>query len=1241
MDTEDERTDSFPLDGAYPSRSTRSHIRKHSIGDSLRNNRHIQRKDTGDFEPRRRLRHTITLRSKTNSPKDEEKGYSEEKANGLGYSTSRGIDQKTSSGSAAVLQPKSWEIISTKCVPDEEGREKVTLTVKDEGENPDQENVCCKSRWTHIPSDAITFKKFSSHVNGTPGLGDDDVALVGRLLEKVRKTSEKKFVHGRYLKPITLVYDGVDPKNPASPRPEDKVRKTATFVSFPFFTIGCPQRHTLDKKSEGHPVRALVQSRYHLESTKRRDKEQVITKAKYHSAHKDHVVHVPQIWALIINSKTIITCAALDASVLRGDTIELMMYTAAQLDEATWSVHLTDARGRDFYPPLRSCKTWFDLVKQITDNCLDAEYKFIKDQLLSDESVFQLVDARDGSAVNAEEWSKSFIRDQLLNDGPVYHLVDARDASAVNAERWSKLVEETKTEVIHLRLVNNESVSRFLVAYYDDEGNEGFIDSDESSDTSPIFSSDDGEESDASVSISSDTNSENNTRAISRLRSLQAEIREAESKGDAKKVKDLKEHKIPAREKKLLEMTAAGLDLEKPIEKQARRRSKIIISGPCDPRPRSGRGIDLDSPLSPTKRYRARIRSRSRSTSGTRVVNRGAAFSDSTYDLSIEEPFSHGQRIIHDRNHSDSRSRYFKNVNYDVAPRSRPRTLSHMPNAYPLSEVSTLPIRSRSGWDLIRSRVRDRQLPDLRSGPISPTTDCNDIYYRPSEKQLARSYWDLVRSSVREGGIQRLRNAESAKKNEGVTDQAELSTATATDKPKKGLSRLNRISDVLDASPTGSATVSPTTMDPPASFGPPNSLHIPANDVSGVSHGENDLTKPKNVLFSKHSLESKSKLNRLIKLAQKGSAESRKTTSSLAAFEARPPVVDDPTIALPIFLWPTEHKQFESGDLTRKYSKLSKSSPQKSYEKIKQVILTSKKEELILHTVMAEVHIALKKPDKSKPEYAKRYEQTAEKTHAGVASSMNAMRTAKNGVTDLTVVDEREISNPSDQDDMGSIKFEIFDLAREILLAFVPKGYDAPVILKYWGALHKLLIEKVRPPRFLRQACTDLSQDEAEADLQRVRSRLSEICSLIQSIQMGVRAKDGSKPQQYQIPGALRAAFQHLVLWLVVIGSISKWSDDSKSQMQSTFDDCEDLLVQGRMQLLSMIHTDDFRGASGFQAVDSEALLSLILANLSSTLSTEGDFHLTEVYADYTTRIQAMVRDSASVKVRQPQSLLA
>lgn len=1240
-----DRTDSFPQDRAYPSRSTRSQIFKRPTGDSLANDGHLQRRGTGEFEHRKRLRYTIPLRHTSNTPRDEEKGYSEEKPYGLGYSALLGIDRETSRGSVAPTPNEFLEIISTNWVPDDEDREIVTLTVKDKGGKPDQERVRCESRWKHIQSDAMTLKELYRQVDRTSGLGDDDKALVGRLLNKVRNTSEKKFVHGRYLKPITLVYEGEDPDGSMSKHPEERhVRKTATFVSLPVFTICCPKRHTSTKDFEGHPVRALLQSRYRLESTKRRDKEQVITKTtsiKDHLAHKDHVVHVPQIWVLIINNYTIITCAALDASVLRGDTIKLISYTAAQQDEAKWSVHFTDSRGKDFYLPLRFCKTWFDLVRQVTDNCLVDDY--------------------------------SYIRDQLLKDGPVYELVVAKDGSRVNAERWPKLVEEQKTEVIHLRLVDNETVSsRLLVTYYDDEGNELILDSDESSENSPIFSSDDEEDSDTSASsVSSGMSYDNVAPAIDRLRNLKEKLRQAEGKGDAKKAEDLREHKIPALEEKLLELTAAGLDLDAPTAQNVRRKSRIIIPGPYDHRPRSNRVHDHDSPLSPKERYRARLRSRSRSTSKSRLIRRDVGPSGSVYDLSFEEPSARGREsqpwITHARNHSGSRNRHFRDVNYDIVPRTQPRMRSHMPNVHSLSRVSTLPIRPRSGWDLVRSRVRDGQLPGLQSSPISPMTESNDIYYHPSEKVLARHYWNLVRSSVLEGGIHKLRSMGVGKKDDKFTNRDIPSAPTLTDKQKSGLSGSTVSSDVLDSEPHNSSATAPTTLDLPANSGQSKTLHIPDDGVPGVSQSEIDPTKPKKVLFSKHSLESKPKLKKLIKLARKESTVSPKVATSPATPEVMSPILAGSAVDPPIFLWSAEHKRSESRDLPRNIPQLPnpsgapdfKSFLKKPAEEIKQLINTSKTEELILHTVMTEVHLTLKKSKKGKPEYAALYEKTAEKSYANVASSMNTIRNAKIGMTDGAAAEERNATKPVSQsrraslafageslrhrtsnrsvaatlgqDDLGLTKLGIFELACKILFAFVPKAYDATVISKYWGALHKLLAEKVRSRDSFVKPCTDASQDESV--LHYVRSRLSEIYNLIQSIQMGVRAEDGSKQQRYQIPRALPAAFQHLVLLLVVISSISNWSEYSWSQMQSTFDDCEGLLVEGRKQLLLMIHTDDYRDSSGFQAVDSEALVSLILANLISTMSTEGDFHLTEVYSEYTTRIHGVVRDSASVKV--------
>ena len=1087
MDFDDEpfvahRADSFPLDRAYPSRSTRSHIPKRPTEDSLLSDRYLQHRDTGDFEPRKRLRYTIPLRHKIHSLGDVEKGHSEKSPYGRGYSTPLSIDRETSRDPGASPPPEFLEIISTKWVPDDEGREVVTLTVKDQEGNQNQADIPCESRWKHIQSDAMTLGQFYREVMRTPGLGDDDLALVGRLLNKVRNTSEKKFVHGRYMKPITLVYEGEDPDFSTSYHPDEShVPKVATFVSLPVFTISCPKRHTSTKEFEGHPVRALLQSRYRLESTKRRDKEQVITKTtsiRERLAQESHVVHVPQIWALMINNYTVITCAALDASVLRGETIKLMSYTAAQQDEATWSVHFTDARGKDFYLPLRFCKTWFDLVRQITDHCLHDEY--------------------------------SFIRDQLLKGGPVYQLVVASDESAVNADKWSKLVEETKTEVIHLRLVDNESTSlRLLVTCCDDEGNDIPMDSDDSGSTSPIFSSDeDGKDSDSSESsVSSGTSSGDMGHAIHRLRHLQTKLREAEGKGHAKKVEELKIHKIPVLEDKLLGLAATGLDLETSPLDDKKKRSRVVIPAQNDRRTRSGHEIDHDSPMSPTKRYRAELRSRSRSTSSSRLIKGGNAFSHSHYDLSLKEQSARGRTTqswaAHDRRLSNSPTGYFRDVDYTRALLARPHMRSLMSSVHSLPRISTLPKHSRSRWDLLRSRVRDGQLPGLRNIPMSPRTRSSDIYYQPSEKQLARSYWDLVRSSVLDGGLQRLRDAEDAKKGGNIIDRAKNSAATAIDKQIRGLSGSRRLSDVPDVSPIDASNVSPITVDPSASSVPQETPNVPTETSLGVSEDKNDATKPKKILFSKDSLESKPKLRRLIKIARKESTALPNIAASPAALEISSPVSSHPTTDIPIFLWSTEHKQSGSGNLAHRISKLptvieapaSKSSRPKPTEELKQLIHTSKTEELILHAVLAEVHVALKKPKRGTPEYAAIYEKTGEKTYADVVSSVNAIKNTRIGVSDKPTGEEgnvnsriryarrgslafaamarrqsestRSLLSLSGQDDAGAVKLEIFDLARTVLFAFVPKGYEAPVISKYWGALHGLLM-KASSSGFLR-----------------------------------------------------------------------------------------------------------------------------------------------------------------------------
>lgn len=1029
-----DRTDSYTKDKSYTPREARSHLQKRVAEGWKSNDRQVLRQDTSDFEPRRqnkRLRYTIPLRYRRVPPKDEEKGIKEDEGPNIGYLRPAALDRENSRGSLALALAEYLEIVSTQWVPDDESREIVTLTVKDSVPKPGQEQVRCESRWKHIQSEAPTFRLFYNQVERTPGLGPDDIALVARLLNTVQKTCEKHFVHGRFLKPVILVYDGEDPDEALG------VQKTATFVGLPIFTTSFPYRHATGKDFEGHPVRALLQSRFRLDSTKRRDKEQVITKT---SSSNGHIVHVPQIWALIINKSTVITCSPLPVSELRGETIKILSYSEAQQDEALWSIHFIDAQGKTFYLPLRYCKTWFGLVKHIADNCVQ------------------------------DEWN--LVRDQLLKDGPIYKLVNDKDDSPITADLWPKLVEEKKkTEVIRLRLVDNEEVSnRLLVTYCDEDGNEISFESDASSETQSVFSGDGGESDASESSVSSmPTTFEEIGPAVERLRRLRFRLQEADERKHTKKAEELRDRRIPALEEQILNLTAQGLDLDPPVRE--RPRTSIVIPSPYEYRPRSMHAVYHDSPLSPISQYYSpRLRSRSRSDSRSRP-RRSAGYSRSAYDLSMEEAYVRGRSgqpltspTIH---RSISRPKHRSEAEYYLAPRTRSRPRSHMPSRPSISRTST-PNFPQSRWNLVRSRFRIGQTSGFDSTPVSPTTKKSEIYYKPSEKQLARSYWDLVRSSVLGGDIHKLRGMKATQAEAEITDAPRKHIKDADDRQTMGgamLSSLNTTDETLKPKVTANVP-----KNDPA---PSEVQEVPQHSTTTTLQSVGSQAKQKKkVLFSKQLHEGKPKLKRLITLAQMETSALPKPPTQQSTKDTTGTYENDKTLDSPIFLWSTDH-QLPSADSpapelwkttdavdTEEESRLG-SLFQKNSDENKRLLGPSITEELILHTILAEVHSNLKKPKRGVEQYSILYENTTEKSLPEVMAAMKAI--VGTNATDTKETSAGDASHiTSSQDQLASVKLTIFDLACKILHAFIPKGHDAVVISKYWGALHKLLTENVR-----------------------------------------------------------------------------------------------------------------------------------------------------------------------------------
>ena len=94
---------------------------------------------------------------------------------------------------------------------------------------------------------------------------------------------------------MTMRYDGKDPNLDS-----EGLGNNATFLCLPYFDTRRTSETHHCRDTHAHPTRALLQTKSRLESTIARDKNQVITKDN--SLGLSTHIHVPQVWALVVNN---------------------------------------------------------------------------------------------------------------------------------------------------------------------------------------------------------------------------------------------------------------------------------------------------------------------------------------------------------------------------------------------------------------------------------------------------------------------------------------------------------------------------------------------------------------------------------------------------------------------------------------------------------------------------------------------------------------------------------------------------------------------------------------------------------------------------------------------------------------------------------------------------------------------------------------------------------------------------
>lgn len=114
--------------------------------------------------------------------------------------------------------------------------------------------------------------------------------------------------------------------------------------------------------SDSHPIRSLLQYSNILAIGSERDRGQVVCKMNEEAHRVDHFVHVPEIWALNINSYTMITCAPFKLDDLCGEYIRRQsedFYERSQDSSSRSSRIIVKYTGLNGTLRDLECRAWF------------------------------------------------------------------------------------------------------------------------------------------------------------------------------------------------------------------------------------------------------------------------------------------------------------------------------------------------------------------------------------------------------------------------------------------------------------------------------------------------------------------------------------------------------------------------------------------------------------------------------------------------------------------------------------------------------------------------------------------------------------------------------------------------------------------------------------------------------------------------------------------------------------------
>ncbi|KPI40261.1 uncharacterized protein AB675_7616 [Cyphellophora attinorum] len=279
-------------------------------------------------------------------------------------------------------------------------------------------------------------EKLSQTIDGIPGLFKHEHTVARKCLEEA-KHMRRMFASGKYFKP--LVHQVKENVNFADAKSEVK----ATFISIPVFSSmhgeepvvhhdKPTQQHGMVRqllqtmfekthklvhaeayskdhhqelatkelrKREGHPIRSLMQYTNILAPGLDRDWHQAMVRLENEDDHDQPLIHVPEFWAVIINTKTIVTCSPFSVEELLGENITHQKPDVQDMRIHVEYTNLGGAATHEF-----RCRTWVGFLNTVAaiERQIPKEDE-LSVQLSQDDSAFKIVDAN-FRLINRSRW---------------------------------------------------------------------------------------------------------------------------------------------------------------------------------------------------------------------------------------------------------------------------------------------------------------------------------------------------------------------------------------------------------------------------------------------------------------------------------------------------------------------------------------------------------------------------------------------------------------------------------------------------------------------------------------------------------------------------------------------------------------------------------------------------------------------------------------------------------------------